>query len=124
MEEMNSFSDAELDKIWCAFSQSMATARPVFGNRAFRKISQTNKGNRSPINKALFEAISVNFGKLEPDQLQKIVNHQTAVVQGVAKLCAKPDFDASISVGTSGITKVKQRFSDVKDMLEEVLTSA
>ena len=124
MKEMNNLSDVELNKIRCAFSQSMKTARTVFGKRAFRKTSQPKHGKRRPINKALFEAISVNFGKLEPDQLQKIVHHKTAVIKGVKKLCAEADFDASISVGTAGITKVKQRFSDVKDMLEEVLTSA
>jgi hypothetical protein len=62
MAEINKMSAQELKNIEHIFLQTMTAAFDIFGQYAFRKLSKDRR-RKSPINKALFEAWSVNLSQ-------------------------------------------------------------
>lgn len=124
MAEINKMSDQDIKDFELRFIKSMTTAYEIFGNDAFRKRSRPD-APRSPINKALFEAWSVNFSKLSSEQIQTLIEHKDKLKEGFIKLMndreVEPKFETSISVGTGDTRKVKRRFSAIEQLIQEVL---
>ena len=124
MAEINEMSDQDIKDLELRFIKSMTTAYDIFGNDAFRKRSRPD-APRSPINKALFEAWSVNFSKLSSEQIQTLIERKDKLKEGFIKLMndreVEPKFETSISVGTGDTRKVKRRFSAIEQLIQEVL---
>jgi uncharacterized protein with ParB-like and HNH nuclease domain len=124
MTEINEMSDQDIKDLELRFIKSMTTAYDIFGNDAFRKRSRPD-APRSPINKALFEAWSVNFSKLSSEQIQTLIERKDKLKEGFIKLMndreVEPKFETSISVGTGDTRKVKRRFSAIEQLIQEVL---
>jgi hypothetical protein len=59
MAHLAIISAAERDELAQHFYRAMNAAFEIFGENAFRKINSENPAKRNPINKALFEALSV-----------------------------------------------------------------
>jgi len=120
MAEINRMSSVQRQELEERFIRSMEAAFKIFGLDAFRKKYQAH-GQRYPINKALFEAWSVNLDRLDDDELSKIESRRTKVMEGFVGLMHERDFEASVSSGTGDIKKVKKRFGAIRDLLHEVL---
>jgi len=124
MAEINSMSDEDIYNLEIKFTKAMTTAYKIFGNDAFRKRSRLD-APRSPINKALFESWSVNFSKLNSEQVQTLIERKDQLKEGFIKLMndrdMEPKFETSISVGTGDTRKVKRRFSAIEQLIQEVL---
>ena len=100
----------------------MEVSRKIFGNKAFRKFNV--HGKRYSVNKALFEAVSVNIGNLKHEHQELLIKKRNDVVERMRELIeGDKDFDSSISQGTGSIKKVRYRFSAVKTMLEEIINA-
>ena len=123
MKTINRLELAELDLTWAAFTRAMNTAHAIFDNDAFRKRFFPNAG-RLPINKALFESVSVNLARLTESDLQTLIERQAAVRTEFMKLCGDRQFEAAISQGTGDVTKVKRRFASISDLFKKVLENA
>ncbi|NJN97346.1 MAG: DUF262 domain-containing protein [Anaerolineales bacterium] len=120
MAEMNNMSAAELESWAQRFLRVMKAAYNIFGKGAFRKYNvKTN--HWLFINKALFEAWSVNLGKLNDEQLSTLVKHKEKVVTKLLELLNDREFDSAISQGTGDIRKVEKRFKAVEQLIAEVL---
>jgi hypothetical protein len=120
MRKINNLPAPEKNQLRWDFSRAMTAARDIFGQHAFRKIYRGRR-RRSPINKALFEAISVTLAQRSPAQLDLLRHHRAEVVIRFADLLTdNVDFDRSISVGTGDAAKVRLRFSFIDDMLTEI----
>lgn len=118
MKRLTAASDSETNELWRQFERAMTYARKIFHKDAFRK--RFNPGDsRYPINKALFEAVSVNINSFEDDQLEKIVANRDYLMEKYMNLMRDPDFDRSISQGTGDIGKVRTRFTKIKNVLQE-----
>ncbi|MBL1175074.1 MAG: DUF262 domain-containing protein [Pantanalinema sp. GBBB05] len=121
MAKMNNMSQEELNELEGAFSRAMTTAFKIFGDDAFRK-RYDKKASRSQINKALFEAWSVNLSDLNEEQIHFLVDHKEELKEKFIYLMNKDQtFNGTISSGTGIANRVKYRFSKIKELLEETL---
>jgi len=72
MEKMNGMPEDELQLLESKFKRAMQSARDCFGDYAFRKRYDLKNSYKFPINKALFEAWSVNLNNLAVPQLNQL----------------------------------------------------
>lgn len=122
------------------FLQAMCFAHDLFGGNAFRKPSYGVR--RNPINKSLFEVMSVQFAHLTQEEKQKITNSKNqfitrfndlfdrvlpsdaSISDGYIEIPKQNNLDrdrfiAAISVGTAAPEKVKFRHERFKNLLLE-----
>jgi hypothetical protein len=113
MKTINGLSKETLEGLKKDFQTAMTTASEIFGNDAFRKRYAGN-ASRLPINKALFESISVNLALLSLEERKRLVSRKQTVREKFIALCLNRDFDSAISQGTGDPLKVQRRFAMVK----------
>jgi hypothetical protein len=104
------------------FEKSMSTAISIFGNDAFRKRKSRND-RRKPINKALFEVISVQLAVLSDTQRSILIKRKSKLITKFIALQNRSDekFWRSITSGTAQKEFVEQRHKDFKELIREVL---
>ena len=120
MKAINVTKDDELTAIQLRFVSAMETAHVIFGRDAFRK-RFNEESVRLPINKAVFEALTVNLGALDRGQLAVLEARKEAVRAGFIALCNDRSFESAISQGTGDLRKVNRRFSAIAGMIRQVL---
>ena len=123
MEAINAADDAKLDDVRENFLRAMTTAHLIFGQDSFRK-RYSVEAARLPINKAVFEALSVNLALLSEARHTELVKCSEQVRAGFIELCRDRSFEAAISQGTGDIRKVNRRFKSMKEMLATVAGDA
>lgn len=122
MADINTKSDQDLNHLKHKFLQVMVVVYEIFGEYAFRKRSLENPNQKNPLNKALFEAWSVNFSNLNDQQIQILRERKETLIDKFINLMNKDDkFMNSISQGTDSSSKVKYRFSTIENLIKEVL---
>lgn len=125
IKAMNAIDDIkprDLGKLKLKFMSSMKYAKEIFGNDAFRKRFDKN-ASRLPINKALFEAISVNLAHLSTNDLDKLIEKRDEMREMLIELCNDRLFEISISQGTGDVRKVRRRFDGIKNIISKVLNN-
>jgi hypothetical protein len=120
MEKTNSLPDTQIEQLQSQFLRVMEAAREIFGGDAFRK-RYTRQHGRYPINKALFEAWSVNLGELSQEQRQVLIQKKERLIERFMALMDERDFDEAVSQGTGDVRKVKRRFKGIERVIQEVL---
>lgn len=110
----------DLDDIEKKFIQSMELAYDIFDNDAFRKRYELG-ARRKPLNKALFETMSVGFAKLEVEQVKLIKKNKEKFKIKMIELMNDSDFDSSISSGTGDKTRVITRHTKFQNLIKEFL---
>lgn len=123
MKAINITSNESLASTQLQFESALRAASAIFGKDAFRKRYAMDAG-RLPINKAVFEALSVNLARLSDDHLNKLVRSKDAVRVAFIELCHDRSFENAISQGTGDIRKVNRRFSAIQELIEKVLLNA
>jgi hypothetical protein len=119
MKNLNSMSKFERSKIQKAFQLAMDRSWNLFGDNAFRKLSHFQE-RRSPVNRALFETVSVNLGKLSDNQFRVILNEDGFFEQFV-DLFDDERFLKSISLSTGGRHAVDYRFGILGNLIMEFI---
>ena len=123
MEKLNQMPIEKLDVLENKFLQSMESSWEIFGEYAFRKRSKENIEHKKPLNKALFEAWSVNLSNLNTSQLELLKNRKEDLNEDFITLMEEDEeFMNSISQGTDSIKKVNYRFSKIEDLIQELLS--
>ena len=117
----NDMNDSTRASLRDSFRRSMHTATILFGKDAFRKPRRTDVGQKSPINKPLFESWSVTLAHLDDTQRQCLVERRDAVKASFDRLMQNDDFVESISIGTQWKRQVCTRFTSIRELLQEVL---
>ena len=120
MARINKMDLHERDDLKKRFIRAMVAAHSILGADAFRKKYQLGAG-RYPINKALFEAWSVNLDKMNDALLNRLKAKRGEVIERFIKLMNDRDFDSSVSSGTGDIKKVTKRFRAIENLLKEVV---
>jgi hypothetical protein len=119
MHQINRLGPVHENRLRDEFTRAMVAAEEIFGAHAFRKYR--GRGQRkSPINKALFETVSVNLAGLAPDACDRL--GQLDVLDAFADLMDDAEFERSISVATGDRKKVQKRFDAVQELFEDLLT--
>ncbi|WP_258036989.1 MULTISPECIES: DUF262 domain-containing protein [unclassified Streptomyces] len=122
MHELNRLAATERERLAAEFSAAMRTAEELFGDQAFRKWRGAKA--KSPINKALFETVSVNLAELAPAKREALVASRDEVHQKFFELMKDWDFDRAISVATGDPKKVRTRFEKMREMFRGVAGGA
>jgi hypothetical protein len=121
MAEMNEFSDQKLEQLAWQFLRVMRAGSDIFGPDAFRKRYRRDAG-RHPINKALFEAWSINLSRLDDEKIQFLAKHKEIVQEYFIKLMNEDrTFENSISLSTGGLKSIEYRFQAIEKLIAEVL---
>jgi hypothetical protein len=120
MAQLNRISSDDQVALTDSFLRTMRWARRIFDRSAFRK--QAANGKRYPINKALFEAWSVNIDRLVDNDLA-ILERRTKTLQNkFIKLAEDVDFLKAVSQGTGDPAKVRLRFGEIEKIIQEVVS--
>lgn len=124
MAGLKKMSLDERNEIRVAFRAAMKAARGIFYNDAFRK--RYAKGQRRrPLNKALFDAWSVNLAKLSDGERAGLVQRRERVIAKQMQLMNKDDeFFQSISSSTGDPNRVRTRHQRIRQLILEVLGNA
>jgi uncharacterized protein with ParB-like and HNH nuclease domain len=123
MVKLNQSNETTLTVLREQFLRSMKAAYEIFDKYAFRKRYKL-EGNRSPINKPLFEAWSVNFCQLSDEKIQMLIERKDLLIGKFIVLMNDRDFDNAISQGTADVRKVRTRFEKIRDLIVEVLNDS
>ncbi|MEQ9553471.1 MAG: DUF262 domain-containing protein [Coleofasciculus sp. G3-WIS-01] len=115
----NQLTNEELNSIKEQFKKSMIAAHEIFGENAFRKLSNKNQ-RKYPLNKAIFEVWSVNLGKLGDNKIQELKNKKQEIIDSVRYYIDNDqEFNSSISQAAN---KVDYRFRTVEKIIQDVLS--
>ena len=120
MKHVNELTGPELAQARESFQRAMQGAYAIFDNDAFRKRVAPVDG-RFPINKALFEAVSVNLASLSAESIKRLVDRRDGLRVAFMSLCAERDFEAAISQGTGDVAKVQFRFARISQLFRDEL---
>ena len=121
MSDINNKADFELERIMTDFKGAMRLAKDIFGKEAFRKIYEDYE-RLPPINKAVFDAISVQFAVLTEDDRITLSNKKTEFKrQFRAHLNSDEFFFLSVTSSTGDKRRVLYRHMMVKNIINNVL---
>lgn len=116
MRLIGEVSQARRSRLMNAFEASLATASMIFEEHAFRK-SLPGDDRRAPINKALFETVTVALARMTKSERHSVIRRKDDVLLRFRTLLGDPDFLASISQGTGDYLKVHRRHQEVAEAL-------
>ena len=119
---------AELDsdekaQLKAAFRRAMQLAIDIFGNDAFRKRKHPDD-RRRPLNKALFECLSVNLAYLTDEQAQTLVRGRELFKKSMMKSGLDEQFMRAITSGTGLRGNVQRRFREIRFNMADALSIA
>lgn len=120
METLNSIGPKKLQKLYDRFIGTMELAYALFGNDAFRKRYVAHSA-RFPINKALFEAWSVNLGSLNDDEAKHLILSRKKLKEKFLFTMQDGEFEKAITQGTGSVKRVRLRFKEINRIILEVL---
>ena len=120
MKAIGKISKKERGEILDAFDKAMKTAINIFGDDAFRKREYV-EDRRRPINKPLFEVLSVLFSKLTDKERNSLIKNKEIFKEKFMQLNRERYFIYAISSGTSQRESVKRRFESINDIIHETL---
>lgn len=120
MAYINLMSDEEIKIITNDFISLMNLAFEVFGKDAFRKMKKGAK--RYPINKALFEAWSVNLYKLNAQEIEILKERKEIVKQKIIDLTNEGKFNTTIYRSTGTLKTVLHRLNEIEQVIKSVLS--
>jgi hypothetical protein len=123
MKEINDATDAEREQWRERFLTAMRRSTYILGHYAFRKRTTFRDSERLlPVNKALFEAWSVNLEALSDDQVRELANRSPLMWEKFALLLDQRNrFYQAISQGTGDANRVRLRFDAIRQLIEETL---
>ncbi|MDE2795473.1 MAG: DUF262 domain-containing protein [Gemmatimonadota bacterium] len=100
------------------FRRSMSMASDIFGREAFRKPRRPGFGKwRSPVNKPLFECLSVELADIGGGRSDFLLSRKDEVMSGLNGLMGDAEFIESISVGTQTTRMVGIRFGRIRALV-------
>ncbi|MCQ2076367.1 MAG: DUF262 domain-containing protein [Bacteroidaceae bacterium] len=120
MGAVRSLTPAQRDCVETDFIRSMATALAIFGTDAFRKRISLEE-RRHPLNKTLFEVISVCLAKLSERETSVLIEKKDIFCEKFREANKDSKFVYSITSGTGNKDSVKNRYSVIKSIIDEVL---
>ena len=122
MKVGNRLSRSKMDEYEALFLRAMQVSYKIFDKYTFRKKNQNDA--RATVNKALFEAVSVNIGRLNNTEQQILIEKRAQVLNKMFALIDNDKlFEKSISGSTASVKSVRYRFQKVADMFREIINS-
>ena len=114
-------TEVELNQIREDFKQSMILSKEIFGREAFRKVYY-NYDRLPPINKALFDAIAVQFGLINQSKREILeANKQEFKQQLFDKLNNDQYFFTSVTSSTGDKNRIIKRHNVIAEIIDEII---
>lgn len=107
-------------KIKADFIKAMDSAIEIFGIDAFRK-RKNFEDRRKPLNKALFEALSVALSHLTEFQTEKLIQRSEIFKNKFVAINNDSRFEYSLSSGTGQKESVQTRFSEIERIIYDTI---
>lgn len=104
------------------FVKAMKAASGIFGNDAFRKRRDAND-RRRPINKALFETLSVWLAKCSDQERERLVEKKSIVRRLFIELNNDDKFFYALSSGTGQKDSVNYRHRKIRELIQSSLNN-
>jgi hypothetical protein len=124
MAAIYSKTEKELNKIKLDFEKVMILSEQIFGKEAFRKIYSEYGKKLPPINKALFDAISVQFALLTDAKRAVLLRRKKSVKRALYKeLHKQGEFFVSVTSSTGDKKRTVYRHKKVKELIRNILTT-
>ncbi|MBF2707310.1 DUF262 domain-containing protein [Flavobacterium soyangense] len=120
MSKIKEKSESEIIKLKEDYIKGLNLSFDIFKNDAFRKRFNKND-SRKPINKALFEVLTVSFAKLNNNQILELKNKKDVFKRKFIELHKNINFLRSISTGTAQKENVFRRFTEIERIIKETL---
>ncbi len=120
MSKIKLLNDMEREQMKNAFDKAMDTAIKIFGNDAFRKRLDKDD-RRKPINKALFEVLSVCFARMEEQLRVQLIAKREDFIYRFIHLNHDSRFRYAISSGTGQQESVIRRYHDIQRIIKDTL---
>ena len=121
MSSINDKSETEIEKIKTDFIASMKLCKYIFEEEAFRKVYQPYD-RLPPINKAIFDALSVQFGLLSEQEREALKNKKDEMKSGLKMLLANDEkFFISVTSSTGDKNRVLYRHAAVKNLINTLI---
>jgi len=108
------------EKIIDAFKNAMELSFIIFGTDSFRKRRKI-EDKRKPINKSLFEIISVQFAKLSQYERNILIEKKKQFIEKFILLQNNEKFWSSITTGTAAKERVKNRHEDFAELIKNLI---
>ena len=122
MARINQLDELGRRNLEARFLRSMKWSHDILGRLAFRKFFTLAPDDRlRPVNKALFEAWSVNFDRLSDVELLELAKRRSILQEKFIHLIDDRAFEQSISQGTGDIQKVRLRFAAIRKIIWDIL---
>lgn len=120
MSKIKEKSKAEIIELKEGYINALNLSFDIFKNDAFRK--RFNKtDSRKPINKALFEVLTVSFAKLNENQILELKKKKNIFKSKFIELHKNINFLRSISTGTAQKENVFRRFIEIERIIKETI---
>jgi hypothetical protein len=120
MRNLNQLDGKVIARLEFEFKRAMEAASMIFGEHAFRK-RYRGQERRSPVNKALFEAVSVNLARQSDEEIGVLRDRRSRVSHAFSALLEDRDFERAISQGTGDPGKVRRRFAEIDETLRGII---
>lgn len=115
-------TEAELDKIRNDFKQAMILSKTIFGREAFRKVYYSYD-RLPPINKAIFDALAVQFGLITDAERDKLKAHKDEFKKALFSLLNDdPYFFTSVTSSTGDKNRILKRHNSVATLINEIIS--
>jgi Protein of unknown function DUF262 len=121
MNRINHMTEAEIESLELGFGKAMKASLEIFGQNAFRK-TYVDNDRRYPINKALFEAWSVNLASTGQSDIEILKERKKSLKHDFAQLMEYSAFRDSISQGTGDSKKIRIRFNTIDVLINHCLS--
>jgi len=116
---MELLEKANIEPIKQRFKKSLQLAADIFGEDAFRKRVNKN-AKRKPINKALFEVITVNFSKLTDEEELLLRQNSKLLKNNLIELMRNGRYEGALkSTGTKDSVTI--RFSMFQQVMQKTI---
>ncbi|MDR0828494.1 MAG: DUF262 domain-containing protein [Prevotellaceae bacterium] len=110
-------SDFELEKIKSDFEKSMVLSKSIFGKEAFRKV-YISYNRLPPINKALFDAISVQLALLTDEERTLLLEYKKDFKKDVFnELNKQKEFFIAVTSSTGDKNRTIFRHNKIKELI-------
>ena len=117
MDKINGMSPTERDKYTADFTKAMLAAFNIFGDNAFRKPPGKNNSRR-PVNRALFEAWSVQLARCSSEQIDLLVTKRKDIRREFERLMEEDgEFHRAVSYSTGTPKRVLKRFQTMQQLV-------
>jgi hypothetical protein len=97
------------------FVLAMDRAKMIFGRYAFRK---SNEGKKTPINKSLFETISVILSEMSEEQFKSICTHKDDILKKMNEAFKNSNLSDLISKNSQKVNPLRERYVIFDEILK------